>query len=229
MNQPVIRLLHDAMTLPVGSGDATSFDAPSLWLNGEVIRYGNAEKIGLREYRLRGLLRGCFGTDGSVIHPAQVDVFLIEFESLLPVDQVPTPIGGVLNLAVQGLGDAAPVEQSVLVAGGAVVPRRPVHGKIERRENSDIFLRWQRRDRLAHGWADGSDIPNSEGVLAYVVELSVGGVQLATWEVASDSLLIMASEIAAFSLAPGATLQFQIRQQGRFARSQPLVIEAEQQ
>jgi hypothetical protein len=225
MNQPVIRLLHDAMSLPTGSGDPKSFDAPSIWLNGEIVRYGNAAKIGPREYQLNGLLRGCFGTDSSVVHPAQADVFLIESESLLPLDSMPTPIGAVLNVEAQGIGDAAPVAPSVLVTGGAVVPWRLVHGTIERLENGDIFLKWQRRDRLAHNWADGADVPNSEGVLAFIVELYVGGVQRATWDTSTDSLLIMVSEIGSFSIAPGAILQFQIRQQGRFAQSKALTVE----
>ena len=225
MNQPVVRLLHDTMALPPGSGDPKSFDAPSLWLNGEIIRYGNAEKIGPRDYQLRGLLRGCFGTDNNIGHPAQADVFLIESESLLLLDSVPTPIDAVLNLEVQGIGDAVPVERSVLVTGGAVAPRRPVHGKIERLESGDIFLKWQRRDRLAHSWADGADTPNSEGVLTYLVELYVGGVQRATWNIGNESLVITMSELAALSIVPGTTFQFQIRQQGRYARSLPLVLE----
>lgn len=224
MNQPVIRLLHDGMTLPAGSGDPKSFDAPSMWINGEIVRYGNAAKIGPRKYQLNDLLRGCFGTDSSVGHPAQADFFLIESESLLPLDSVPTPIDAVLSLEVQGIGDAVPVQQSVSVTGGAVVPRRPVHGSIERLVNGDICLKWRRRDRLAHSWADGADIPNSESVLAYVVELYVGGVQFATWDASSDSLSITAFDIAALSISPGTTLQFQIRQQGRFARSQPLTV-----
>lgn len=224
MNQPVIRLLNDAMSLPPGSGDPKTFDAPSLWLNGEIVRYGNAEKIGPRDYQLRGLLRGCFGTDNSVAHLAQADVFLIESESLLPLNSVPTPIDAFLNLAAQGIGDALPVEQSLLVTGGAVVPQRPVHGKIERLENGDIFLRWQRRDRLAHSWVDGAGIPNSEGVLAYTVKIYVGGVQRATWDIGNDSLLITTSELADLSIVTGTAFQFQIRQQGRFAQSQPLVL-----
>ena len=224
MNQPVIRLLHDAMTLPAGSGDPKSFDAPYLWLNGEIIRYGNAEKIGPRKYQLNLLLRGCFGTDSSVAHPAQADAFLIESDSLLPLDSVPTPIDAVLNLEAQGIGDALPVEQSILVTGSAVVPRQPVHGSIERLENGDIFLNWRRRDRLAFNWADGADVPNSEGVLAYVVELYVSGIQLVTWDTSTDSLLITISEIESFFIAPGAIFEFRIRHQGRFAQSKALTV-----
>ena len=224
MNQPVIRLLHDAMTLPTGSGDATSFDAPSLWLNGEIVRYGNAAKIGPRKYQLNGLLRGCFDTDASVAHPAQADVFLIESESLFPLDSVPTPFDAVLILEAQGIGDAVPVEQSILTIGNAIRPRKPVHGIIEHLVNGDIHLEWQRRDRLAYVWFDGADVPNSEGVSEYAVELYADGALRATWNASVSALQITASEITELSIPLGAILQFQIVQIGRFARSLPLML-----
>ena len=225
LNQPIIRLLHDQMILPAGSGDPKSFDAPSLWLNGEIVRYGNAAKIGAREYRLSGLLRGCFDTQLRMPHPPQVDVFLIESESLLLLDLVPTPIESELNLAAQGVGDAEPFAQSLVVRGNAVIPRRPVHGVIERLDSGDILLKWQRRDRLAHHWADGADMPNSESVLAFVIELYVAGAKIATWNTANSTLIITASEMAILTITPGAILMFQIVQEGRFARSPPVILE----
>ena len=224
MNQPVIRLVHDGMILPVGSGDPKSFDAPTLWLNSEIIRYGNAEKIGPQKYRLNGLLRGCFGTDSSMGHIAQAGVFLIESESLRSLDSMPTPIDVALAIEAQGIGDVIPVEQSIVVTGNAIRPRKPVHGTIERLENGDIRLRWQRRDRLLHNWTDGTDVPNSEGATEYAVELFVGGARLATWDTATSALLVTASEIGLLSVASGASLQFGVVQQGRFARSAALTL-----
>lgn len=222
LNQPVIRLYHDIMALPTGSGDPKSFDAPTLWLNGEIIRYGNAAKIGPSTYRLSGLLRGCFGTESNILHPAQADVFLIESESLLPLNSFPSPIDAILEIQAQGIGDAVPVEQTVLVVGNALRPRRPVHGIIEHVGSGNIQLQWQRRDRLPHSWIDSADVPNSEGAAAYAVELYVGGVRLAAWTLDTNMLLVAASEIAVLPIALGANLDFQIFEQGRFARSQPL-------
>jgi hypothetical protein len=224
MNQPVIRLLNDTMTLPTGTGYATSFDAPSVWLNGEIIRYANAEKIGPQNYRLKGLLRGCFGTDSTSAHAALVNAFVIESDSLLPVDSLPTPTDVGLVLQAQGIGDAVPVEQSIFVAGNAIRPRKPVHGRIERSDNGDIQLLWQRCDRLAHPWVDGADIPNSEGMTEFAIELYVDGARVKTWGALSSVLLIAASEIAGLSIPSGANLQFHIVQLGRFARSPPLVL-----
>ncbi len=226
LNQPVIRLLHDNIFLPTGSGDPKSYDAPYLWLGGEILRYGNAEQIGLRDYKLNGLLRGCFGSDSNNVHSAQADVFLIESESLLPLGSVPTLIDAVLKLEAQGIGDAGPVERSILVTGNAIRPRKPVHGVIERFENGDISLRWHRRDRLAHVWADGADIPNSEATAEYAVELHIDGAVFATWNAGTSALLVAASEIALLPIAFGVALQFQVVQLGRFARSLPLILTA---
>ena len=224
MNQPIIRLLHDNMVLPAGSGDPKCFDAPSIWLNGEIIRYGNAEKIGPRKYQLNLLLRGCFGTESSANHPSQANVFLIESESLLLIDSVPTPINAMLQLEAQGIGDTEPVGQSILAIGNAIRPRKPVHGKIERLENGDYQLQWHRRDRLTHGWSDGADIPNSEGVNDYAVELYTGGALRATWTTGTSALQITTSEIAGLLIPSGTNLQFQIVEIGRFARSLPLIL-----
>ena len=224
MNQPIIRLLHDNMVLPAGSGDSLSFDAPLLWLNGEIIRYGNAQKIGPQQYRLTGVLRGCFGTDSSANHPSQAKVFLIESENLLPIDSVPTPMNALLQLEAQGIGDEEPVGQSILATGNAIRPRKPVHGKIERLMNGDIQLQWQRRDRLAYVWSDGADIPNSEGLSDYAVELYIDGTLRATWNTGTFSLQIAASEFTGLSIPAGANLQFQIVEKGRFARSLPLLL-----
>ena len=224
MNQPIVRLLHDNMVLPAGSGDPKNFDAPLLWLNGEIIRYGNAEKIGTRKYQLSLLLRGCFGTDTNANHPSLATVFLIESESLLPIDSVPTPINALLQLEAQGIGDIEPVGHSILATGNAIRPRKPVHGKIERLINGDVQLQWQRRDRLAHIWSDSADIPNSEGVSDYTVELYSAGLLRATWDTGVTALSIPESDIAGLSVLSGATLEFQVIEIGRFARSMPLIL-----
>ncbi len=224
MNQPVIRLLNAGMTLPTGSGDPKSFDAPLLWLGSEIIRYGNAEQIGAQDYRLSGLLRGCFGTQSNGVHAAQSDVFLIEPDSLLQLDSMPTPVDSSFLVEAQGIADAIPVQRHITVTGNAIRPPRPVHGMAERFENGGILLQWKRRDRLPHIWADGADVPDSEGTTEYAVELYVGGARIATWRCTASSLLLTAAETASLSIGSGAVLQFNIIQLGRFARSLPLVL-----
>jgi hypothetical protein len=203
-----------------------SFDAPSLWIGGEIVRYGRADKIGPRDYRFVDLLRGCFGTDDSMLpHADGTECLLLERNSLFVLDTMPTPMGALLEIEALGIGDAQSVEYSLVVDGTAIRPRKPVHGRIERQSNGDLLLAWVRRDRLAHGWIDGADIPNSEGVIEFTVELAVGGLMRSVWSASSESLLLSAAEIAALSLPSGSILDFAITQQGRYARSQSMLIQ----
>lgn len=222
-NQPVIRLLHDSMTLPVGTGDPASHDAPSLWLGGEIIRYGLADKIAPCDYRLTGMVRGCFGT-GDIVnaHLSGAAALLLEPQSLLMLDPVFAQVGVTVEVEALGLGDITAVAQTLAVSGNAIRPRAPVHGYIERLPNGDLSLEWIRRDRLAHIWADSADSPNSENVSSYSVELSMGGMTIANWTTAAEMLTVSASELATLGVASSDTLDFAIVQQGRFARSLPL-------
>jgi Putative phage tail protein len=226
-NQPMIRLLHDGMTLPVGTGDPTSFDAPSLWVGGEIIRYGQAEKIAARDYRLKELLRGCFGTgDAQPSHSNGAEALLLEPQSLLLLGGAVTPVGAIIEVEAIGPGDSAPAFKSLIISGNALRPRAPVHGEIDRLANGDFRLSWVRRDRLVHIWADGADLPNSENVNAYSVELAVGGINIASWNTTAEMLAITATELAALGLTAGTLLSFSIIQQGRFARSLPTILTA---
>jgi hypothetical protein len=223
-NEPVVRLLHDAMTLPPGTGDPFSFDAPLLSIAGELVRYGNADQIGLRDYRLKRLARGCFGSRSNLSHATNAEVFLLDRDSVFRIDAVPTPIGENLTIEAMGISDDIPVQQSIPVIGYAVTPRSPIHGKIEKLQGGEVSLRWIRRDRLAFGWADGTDLPNSEGQTEFAVELWHDATMLKSWTVGEPALTIEASELSVLALPASTNLEFRVRQVGRFALSPALIL-----
>jgi hypothetical protein len=224
-NQPVIRLLHDVMTLPTGSGDPFAQDAPALWIDGEIIRYGFAEKIAARDYRLKKLLRGCCDTSTQVGHAAAAEIFLLETDSLFKIDADLATVGSFVVIDALGIGDSQPVEKILEVVGKAIKPWRPVHGKIEKLPSGDLILNWVRRDRLANGWPDGVDLPNSEGFAEFAVELSVGGQSRRIWSTVVTTLQIAASEITALGISANTTLNFNIIHQGKYSRSAPLYLD----
>jgi Putative phage tail protein len=226
-NQPVIRVLHDAMSLPVGSGDPTDFDAPMLWIGGEIIRYGNAEKIGVQEYRLSNLLRGCFSTNSDIVHNNQTPALLLDASSNLVLDTIPLPTGSTLVLNATGLADSVAVQASIPIAGNAIRPPAPVHGCVTHHIDGGVTVAWTRRDRLPHDWGDGADVPNSENAESYDIALYADGQLIATRTVAEPYLSLSAAEWDALPIAPATTLNFEIVQQGRFARSLPLTIACE--
>jgi hypothetical protein len=224
-NQPVVRMLHDGLVLPPGTGNPTSFDAPLIWLGGEILRYGLADKVGHRDYRLKSLIRGGFGTgDTPTPHLNGSACLLLEPDILHILEAMPTAIGANLAIEALGLGDAQPATAELQVVGKAVRPWSPVHGKVDWQDDGGIGLSWTRRDRLPHSWLDSVDVPDSEGISSYSVELVVNMVMLRRWIVATNSLWISPAEIADLSIEAGAIMTFYIVHQGRLAQSPALAL-----
>lgn len=224
-NRPILRLLHAGMRLPPGTGNVADFDAPAIWLGGEIIRYANAAQIAPLDYEISGLQRCCFGASASAPHPGDSAFFLIDGASLTPIDSLPLPIGATLEVEALGLADSVPASAGLIVTGAAITPRTPVHGTISQLPNGDIELGWIRRERLNFGWADGIEIPNSDGADAFVVDMYHGGQLSHSWTTGQSLLTVPASLIASLGLPPGALLAFEVRQLGRHARSAPLTLD----
>ena len=223
-SQPVIRLLNSAMTLPVGSGDPQSFDAPMLLIGGEIIRYGHAEKIGVSDYRISDLLRGCFGTSSDMVHADLSDVLLLDADTMLPLDSFPIALGSTLVLRALGLGDSVAVDTQIPVIGHAIRPRSPVHGRIMPTVDGGLHIEWKRRERLAAPWSDSTDVGNSEANEEYIVALFHNNLLVLSQTVSAPSVVLTAADLASLSILPQDLIMVSVVQQGRFARSQPLVI-----
>jgi hypothetical protein len=223
-SQPVIRLLHSGLSLPPGSGIASAFDAPALWIGGEIIRYGSAEKIGAQDYRLSGLLRGCFGTDSSTTHNGLTPCFLLDPASMLTLDTVPLALDAPVTLHANGIGDSVAVSATTMVKGAAIRPPAPVHGRVHFNPDGGLSLLWNRRDRLPHSWADGVDMPNSESIENYRVAFYADTNLLLERSGTGPFINLTATEWSALQGGISAALSAQITQQGRFAASRPLVV-----
>lgn len=223
-NTITVRLLHDGMTLPPGSGDPTAFDAPALWLNGEIIRYASAQKIAPRDYRISGLLRGCFGTNSDVARVSGDDAVLLDRDTVLELDSIPLPLGAAITIYAQGIGDATSVQASATVEGNAIRPLAPVHGTASVDPDGGLSVTWKRRDRLPYGWVDGADVPNSEGVEDYTVELYADGLSVAAWSISDAAFSLTAAEWSSLAIPQTAIVHFSVIQHGRYAQSSPLLI-----
>jgi len=195
-----------------------------LWIGGEIIRYGHAEKIGPLEYRISTLMRGCFGTNSDILHAAQTPAFILDAGSNLVLDTIPLPVGSKLVLNAAGLADSVAVQASIQIVGNAIRPPAPVHGCVTHHDEGGVTAAWTRRDRLPHDWADGADLPNSENAESYDLELFADGDLVFARTVAEPLLSFSAAEWTALPIASATTLSFVVVQQGRFARSHPLNI-----
>jgi hypothetical protein len=223
----IVKLLHDGMELPAGSGSPSSQSAPYIWLNGEILRYGSALYLGNSRYRIWNLVRGCFGTETKIAgHQIGDNFVLLEPESLLILDDLNLITGTTLEFEALGVADEVPINYEILIEGLAVKPLAPVHGSAEYTQSGAINLSWKRRARLDFGWQNMVEQPLSEDVELYNVRIFTGQIALATYDSSSSNLSIPMATWTAWNLPAGAPVMFEIRQVGKFAQSDPLQVAA---
>jgi hypothetical protein len=199
--------------------------APLISLDGELIRYGHAEFLGGLDYRLHQLVRGVGGTDLKIMdHPAESGFVLLDPSSLVAVDPNFLTPGTSLTIEALGLADLQPVSQDMVVEANALRPLSPAHGKASLSESGDIALSWIRCDRIDLGWLADVDMPMSEGMLQFQIKLMANDLELQSWTVGAEHLIISASELAGLPVSALPLLRFEIRQVGRHALSRPLNI-----
>ncbi len=219
-NSPRLRLVNGDQSLPAGTGDPLSAFAPVLWINGEILRYGQAEYLGAAEYRLHNLARGLAGSEHKILlHPSNSKIVLIDQATMKLIDPEWLRTGQILSIEALGTADQFPVSAEALIEGNAVRPLSPVHFSVVSDDAGGLELNWMRRNRIDPGWSDEVDIPMSEEVLAFDVSLSVNGNLLSSWIVAEEKLHLSAAEILALQIPASIEGVFAVSQIGRHARS----------
>lgn len=220
-----VQLLNDSTDIADRNGSPLDGDAPHFWIDGEFVRVGNVEQRGLKTYRLSRLQRGCFVPDMVAPgHQSGDIVVLVEQETARLIDEKIFAKGDVVQIEALGLGDQQPVTASATVSALAITPFAPVHGVGARHGDGTILLEWKRRSRLDVGWIDGVDQAIGEDREEYTISLIVAAVTVAQWQSSDSKLHLPATEIAALNLAINMPLSFAVRQVGRFAQSEPLLI-----
>ena len=221
----LVKLLHNDMQLLAGSGSPLSIDAPYIWLSGEIIRYGLAEYIGEGRYRISRLLRGCHGSENKINgHQSGEHIVLLEPGTIRILSDVSLTAGQRLQLEAVGIGDDVPVVADLTAAALALKPLAPVHGRLIYAASGDITLSWIRRSRVDYGWQDGVEQPLTEDTEQYLVELWSGATVLYVFNTETNHLIIPANHAALSATSPVNALQFRIRQIGKFAQSDALVL-----
>jgi hypothetical protein len=219
-----VQLPHDNASLPPGSGDPLSLDAPVLCVGDELIRYGSAIEIEGNKWQMKGLLRGCFGTPELVEnHPVGTNVVLLEKEALYAIDVDQLPIGDSLIVEASGLGDDVPAVADRQIKKLALVPRPPVHAKVEVSETGDLQISWTRRSRIDLGWRDYVELPIGEDNELYNIEFFSGSISVGVRQSSVSELRVSSADLAAWGLPSNAVVELHIRQLGRYDRSEPLV------
>lgn len=225
-SQLEIELFNGSMNIASRDGAPVDVDAPHFWIAGEFVRVGKVEKLAAKIYRLSRLQRGCFSRTLSIpVHNPGSMAVLVEQEAARLINERSFARGELARIEAIGLSDQYPVLASATVQALAATPLAPVHGVVTRSGDGSILLEWKRRSRIDRGWVDGVDQALGEDREEYAISLEVDGAGVGQWNSSESRLLLLGAEIAALNLVANSPLSFAVRQIGRFAQSDPLVID----
>jgi hypothetical protein len=148
--------------------------AQAALIGDEVVYFRDAVLASDGIYRLRGFLRGQRGTEAQIGAHSIGDRFvLLTPLALKRITQVTADIGKtrLYKVVTVGASLADSVARSFTNNGAALKPYAPVHVGGGRASDGALLLSWIRRGRLSGEWRDYVDVPLSEDVEAYEVEI----------------------------------------------------------
>jgi hypothetical protein len=166
----------------------------------EVLQFRNAELTAPLTYKLSGLLRGQAGTEGEMRNPVAAGAPFVFIDGALRQLNVSLADRNVATAWAYGpagvaLSDPRYVTETVTFAGNGLRPLSPVHVRgVRDGATQDIAISWKRRTRIGgDGW-DGGDVPLSEAVESYRVEIMSGASVVRTLTASSPSVVYTAAQ-----------------------------------
>ncbi len=200
----------DLVSMLAGANLAALRNAGGDW---EIIQFETAELVDVQTYRLSGLLRGQFGTEGAMTAPLAGGAQFVLLD------------GGVTRVSLQeseqkltlnwrygpgnrDIGDASYVTVPFAYQGLGLRPLSPVHVKATR-ASGDIILSWIRRTRSGGDNWELSDVPLGEESATYEVDILDGSTVKRTLTSSAPSVTYSsADQIADFgSLQPSVSVK----------------------
>lgn len=182
----------------------------------EIVQFAQAERIGPRQWRLSGFLRGRGGTETSVANHQPAEPFVLLDERIVTLDPAATGDSTRARVVAIGLADTAPATTTIANPGLTLRPLSPVHVRVYRQADGGIVIDWVRRARGSWLWLDEVDAPiNESAELWEIAFTAAGGTQI--WQTGSSHLEIPAEQAAGLA-ADG---HFSICQVGHRSKSLP--------
>lgn len=165
----------------------------------ELLQFGAVELVSVGVYDLRRLLRGQFGTEGAMRSPVAAGarfVLLDEavVEAAMTADERNLAFNWKIGPAPYDISHPAFATQTHAFSGLGLRPYSPVHVRGNRNGSGDLTLTWVRRNRLGADSWDQSDIPMSEVVQAYEVDIMDGSTVKRTLTATSPTAVYTASQ-----------------------------------
>lgn len=165
--------------LDYGELSSTSYDGLlagtlSAIVGQEILSFRTATLNGDGTYTVSGLLRGRRGSEYAIGTHGPGERFVLVVPAAFRRIQADTASLGVPRLyraVTSGLMSDSVTAISFTNQGSGLKPYAPVHLGGGRLENGDIELQWVRRTRISGEWRDGVDVPISEQIEAYEVDV----------------------------------------------------------
>ncbi len=166
-------------------------------LGNEIIQFRTATLIAPNKYRLIGMLRGRFGTEGSAATHATGERFVLLGQSgTLRVNEGNSAINAVryYKAVSAGLKLAKTGAYPFSNTARGLKPLRPVHFFATRLPNNDWHLRWVRRTRVDGTWRDQVDAALGEATESYELEIMNGAAVVRTLVSAMPTVIYTAAQ-----------------------------------
>ena len=172
----------------------------------EVVQFREAELIGERIYRLRGLLRGQAGTEPLIapVLPAGADMVLLdgsERQITLSPDHLWRERHLRVGPAERDYADARYRHLTVVPRGVGLRPYAPAHLAARRGASGAITLHWVRRTRTGGDAWEAAEVPLAEVQERYRVRVLLGGTPVREAEATAPEWSYSATAQAADGVA----------------------------
>ena len=170
------------LQLLAGANTAAIRNADGDW---EVIQFRSATLVGPSVYELDTLLRGQSGTEGAMRLgiPAGAPFVLLDTQ-LARVDLSPDEIGLAAQWrygpAARDIGHASYASAEHAFGGIGLRPLCPVHVRVRRDFSGDLVITWIRRTRKGGDTWDAVEVPLSEDLERYEVDIVADGAVVRT-------------------------------------------------
>jgi len=183
----------------------------------ELFQFATAQLISTGVYDLSKLLRGQFGTERAMRNPVAVGarVVLIDAdvgEAAMTVDERLLPFSWKYGPAARDLADASYQTVTRSFSGLGLRPYSPVHVKGARNAGNDLTISWVRRDRIGADSWDQADVPMSEAVESYEVNVMSGSSVVRTLTSSTPSVTYTAAQQTTDFGAPQSSVTVRVHQ-----------------
>jgi hypothetical protein len=219
-----VSLAGEDMQLEPASAARLAAGANRVLIGEEIIQFADAREEEPGSWVLTGLIRGRGGseTKAQTEHPIGTPITLLD-DRLTPL--VDSPIDPASDaIAAIGLAETDPVIAEIENAGGSRKPLTPVHPRLSYPQPGSLHVCWTRRARGSWSWQDEVEVPLVEQSESY--QLGIGPIEapLMEWQLDKPEAQLVLGDIAAQLSGLQAGQALWVRQNGSFARSDPLFL-----